>query len=124
MNRENRVEVPEKYPTFFVSLSMEDAAEKIRFAVEDNSISGELQDDYTVTAGEHTVRVMAFEKYFYRVQNRLLLTVTLDDAAGRTRVHSVAGGGGTGILFRFDWFAGDDFTEAPKKALEKYIIDG
>jgi len=34
----------------------------------------------------------------------LTLTVVIDDLTGRTRVHSVSGGGGEG-LFRFDWGA-------------------
>ena len=124
MDKKNRVQIPEKYPTFFVSLSVNEAAEKIRSAVEEGSISGELLDDYTVPTENRTVRVLMFEKYFYRVENRLLLTVILDDAAGKTRVHSMAGGGGRNLLFKFDWFAGDDFAAVPQKALQEYIIDG
>jgi hypothetical protein len=45
----------------------------------------------------------------------------MDDFEGKTRVHSVGGGGGQG-LFRFDWGASESFSTAVAKALAEYII--
>ena len=56
--------------------------------------------------------------------NRLVLTVTLDDLSGRTRIHVVAGGGGESAWWKFDWFAGEGFADEPFKAVEEYLIDG
>ena len=124
MDERNRVNRPEKYRTFFVSLSLSEAAEMIRNQVEDESVTGELLDDYTISPEGGNVRILTFEKWFYRVGNRLVLTVTLDDLTGRTRIHVVSGGGGESVWWRFDWFAGDSFADEPFKAMENYLIDG
>lgn len=124
MDERNRVNPPEKYRTFFVSLPLPDAAKLIREQVEDESVTGELLDDYTISPGEGTVRVLTFEKWFYRVGNRLVMTVTLDDLSGRTRIHVVSGGGGESVWWKFDWFAGESFADEPFKAMEDYLLDG
>ncbi len=124
MDERNRVEQPETYRTFFVSLPLMEAAELIRKRVEEGSCTGELLDDYAVSGEAGVVRILTFEKWFYRVGNRLVLTVTLDDLAGRTRIHVVAGGGGQSVWWKFDWFAGDSFADEPYHAMEEFLIDG
>jgi hypothetical protein len=123
MDERNRVDPPEKYRTFFVSLPLQEAAEIIRREVESESVTGELLDDYELSKEDGSVRILTFEKWFYRVGNRLVLTVTLDDLTGRTRIHVVSGGGGTSVWWKFDWFAGEDFADLPYKAMESYRID-
>ena len=124
MDERNRVDLPEKYRTFLVSLSLPEAAELIRKRVEDESVTGELLDDYTVSAEGGTVRILTFEKWFYRVGNRLVMTVTMDDVTGRTRIHVVSGGGGESAWWKFDWFAAESFADVPYHAMESYLIDG
>ncbi|MBQ2062430.1 MAG: hypothetical protein II458_07110 [Oscillospiraceae bacterium] len=123
MDERNRVNPPEKYRTFFVSLSLPEAAEIIRKQVEDESVTGELLDDYTVSTEGGVLRNLIFEKWFYRVGNRLVMTVTLDDLTGRTRIHVVSGGGGESVWWKFDWFAGESFADEPYNAMENYLID-
>ncbi len=48
MNERNRVNQPEKYRTFFVSLSLPAAAEIIRSAIEEDSATGELLEEYLI----------------------------------------------------------------------------
>ena len=124
MDERNRVEQTGKYRTFFVSLPLPEAAARIRRRIEDSSATGELLDDYTVSGADGAVRVLTFEKWFYRVGNRLVLTATLDDLTGPTRVHVVAGGGGASAWWKFDWFAGESFADEPYRALEEFLIDG
>lgn len=124
MNKNNRTAQPEKYRTFFVSLSLPEAADIICTQVEEGSYTGELLDDYAVSCEGGVVRILTFEKWFYRVGNRLVLTVTLDDLTGRTRIHVVAGGGGESVWWKFDWFAGADFADEPYRAVEEFLIDG
>ena len=124
MDESNRISQPEKYRTFYVSLPPAEAAELIRRRVEEGSCTGELLDDYALASESGSVRILTFEKWFYRVGNRLVLTVTLDDLQGRTRIHVVAGGGGESAWWKFDWFAGDDFADEPYKAMEEYLVDG
>lgn len=109
--------------TFYVSLTMGAAADCLNTDIVGGSISGELLDDYTVNYEDgHMCRVLLFEKYYYRVGNRLTLTVVLDNADSKTRVHSVSGGGGNGALFNFDWGASESFAYAAINALEEYKI--
>ncbi|HBN83401.1 MAG TPA: hypothetical protein DDZ89_06105 [Clostridiales bacterium] len=65
--------------TFFVSLSLNEAAGMIQKGVVGGSITGELIDNYSISSPDGCmVKVMVFEKHYYRAGNRLTLTVTLD----------------------------------------------
>ena len=84
--------------TIYVSKDPATAADLISRYIVGGSISGELLDDYVLQHGESGYcRVMVFEKYYYRVSNRLTLTVAIDNFEGRTRVHCVSGGGEQGF---------------------------
>ncbi|WFA08246.1 DUF6054 family protein [Tissierella sp. Yu-01] len=107
--------------TFFISISIEEAAEKIYDAVVNGSITGELIDGYEIAGHDKKCIVLVFEKHYYRAGNRLTLTVTLDDFEDNARVHYVSGGGGEG-LFKFDWGASESFAEIVPSVLEKYKI--
>lgn len=107
--------------SYFVSLRLDDCADKVREAVGD-SVTGEEIDSYVVThpSGGRCM-VLVFEKHYYRAGNRLTLTVTLDDFTGKTRVHCASGGGGEG-LFRFDWGASESFEGVVHEALYDYRL--
>ncbi|MEL7603609.1 MAG: DUF6054 family protein [Bacillota bacterium] len=108
--------------TYRVTLSVQDAAARIKDEVLGGSVTGELLDFHQVSHANPQCVVMVFEKYYMRVSNRLTLTVTVDDAPGYTRVHAVGGGGGEGALFRFDWGAAESFTSSVPRALSGYIV--
>lgn len=108
--------------TFLVSLPIDQAMDLVFQAVS-HSVTGELLDRFEIgpaTGGKCIVAV--FEKHFLRAGNRLTLTVVADDFSGRTRVHTVGGGGGEGLFFRFDWGAAASFEGAVERALEPYLI--
>lgn len=108
--------------TMLVSLGIEDCTRRIHSAVVDGSITGELLDHYVAHGPGGLVCVtMVYEKHYYRADNRLTLTVTIDNLMGKTRVHSIAGGGGKG-LFRFDWGAAEDFSAVVQDTLSPYKI--
>ena len=108
--------------TYMVNLSVPEAAARIRSEIENGSLTGELIDFHQVQLPGAQCVVMVYEKYYYRVNNRLTLTVALDDAQGRTQVHAISGGGGEGVLFRFDWGASDSFAAAVQRALQGYLL--
>lgn len=108
--------------TFFVSLDVQSTIGLINDAVVRGSITGECIDQYGVPAPQGGgFVVLVYEKHYYRAGNRLTLTVVIDDLTGRTRVHSISGGGGEGF-FRFDWGAAKNFSGVVANALSHYRI--
>ena len=105
--------------TIRVNLSLNQARDLIESTIVDGSVTGEMIDEYVLKKDECTCIVMVFEKHYYRVANRLTLTVILDDFNGMTKVHMIGGGGGDG-LFRFDWGAADSFQDSVLTVLEPY----
>ncbi len=108
--------------TYYVSLDTVSASRIISDAVVEGSFTGEVLDTYTRNTPSGVCTVMVFEKHYYRVSNRLTLTVVIDDFDNSTRVHCVSGGGGQSILFNFDWGASGSFTTVVQKALAPYIV--
>jgi len=66
---------------------------------------------------------LIFDKYFMRVSNRVALVVMVNNLNGKTQVTSVATGSAQGRVFKFDWGAGDDFSESVRSILKQYIIE-
>ena len=107
--------------TCYVTCSIGQCAELIHSAIVDGSVTGELLDRYEVQSPDGLkCLVMVYEKHYWRAGNRLTLTVTIDNMSGRTRVHTVGGGGGEG-LFRFDWGAFQSFEGVVQDALAPYL---
>ena len=109
--------------TIYVSKDPATAADLISRYIVGGSISGELLDDYVLQHGESGYcRVMVFEKYYYRVSNRLTLTGAIDNFESRTRVHCVTGGGGQRVSFRFDCGSSSSFARSAYHTLPGFII--
>ena len=107
---------------FFVSLSPEEASDRIFDEVVQGSFTGECIGRYTLDAPNGTCcLVQVFEKHYARAGNRLTLTVTADNLTGQTRVCAVAGGGGEGF-FRFDWGASESFASIAEDALADFRL--
>lgn len=68
------------------------------------------------------VGVLVFEKYYFRAENRAGLTVIVTNTDGKTNVKSIASGSSKGILFAFDWGAGDNFASSTYKILEDFVL--
>ena len=112
---------------FYVYLSPKEAAEKVKEAVTAGLYSGEILDEYVriLPNGKEIIMVL-FEKYYMRSRLsarkvRATLTFLADNLEEHTRVHLSAGGGGQGVIFRFDWGAGASFSTSARDALAEYI---
>ncbi len=106
----------------YVSISPNEVAKLITDTIVNNSVTGELIDEYvTDTDNGKMVIVQVYEKHYYRAGNRLTLTVVIDNLSGRTHIHAIGGGGGEG-LFRWDAGAAESFEDCIYDAIYKYII--
>ncbi len=106
----------------YVSISPNEVAKLLNDTIINNSVTGELIDEYvTATDNDKLVIVQVYEKHYYRAGNRLTLTVMIDNLSGRTHIHAIGGGGGQG-LFSFDGGASESFEDCIYDAIYKYII--
>ncbi|WP_291579661.1 DUF6054 family protein [Clostridium sp. UBA6640] len=71
---------------------------------------------------EKATGVLIFEKYFFRVSNRVALVVLIDNLKGDTVVKSISTGSSQGLFLNFDWGASEDFAYSVKDIMEEYII--
>ena len=107
---------------FLVRVSPQEAVDLVDKEIVNGSITGEKVDEHICTTDSvREVRVVVYEKHYYRGDNRLTLTLTVYSLGGYTRVHAVGGGGGHGFL-RFDWGASESFADSVERALYQYKI--
>ncbi|HEU4965032.1 MAG TPA: DUF6054 family protein [Bacilli bacterium] len=66
---------------------------------------------------------LVFEKYFFRTKNRAALVVIVDNIHRATDVRVVATGSSQGLIFNFDWGAGDSFAGSVEDILREYLIE-
>ena len=103
---------------FLVRVSPQEAVDLVDKEIVNGSITGEKVDEHVcATENGREVRVVVYKK----AENRLTLTLTVDNLGGYTRVHAVGGGGGHGFL-RFDWGASESFADSVERALYQYKI--
>ena len=103
---------------FYVNVPPQTAMQMVTEEIVNGSVTGECIDQYGMQASDgRQCLVAVFEKHYYRVGNRLTLTVCIDNLTGSTRVHAVGGGGGEGLI-RFDWGASESFEDAVRRALQ------
>lgn len=106
----------------YLSISPQKAKELLSETIIKGSITGELIDEYNYDLDYGSkIMVLIFEQHFFRAENRLTLTVVIDNVSGKTHIHAVGSGGGKG-LFKFDYGAADKFEESIYDAFYKYIV--
>ena len=111
-----------KMNDFLVNVDINSASGIVHNEIVGGSVTGVLVDRYTVHVDNlRAVTTLVYEKHYWRAENRLTLTITLDNCNGMTRVHTCSAGGGKG-LFRFDWGASGNFEDAVRRALSPYIV--
>jgi hypothetical protein len=106
----------------YISISPREAAKKIHDTIINDSVTGELIDEYVITADSDKVTIVqVYEKFYLRAENRLTLTIVIDNVTGKTHIHAISGGGG--VLFRCDGGASNDFEQSIYDAVYKYITE-
>lgn len=69
-----------------------------------------------------SIGTLIFEKYFFRVKNRVALIVIADNLSGDTNVRVISTGSSEGLIFNFDWGASDDFVGEVEDILSDNIL--
>lgn len=109
---------------FKVNLSLKDTISELDSGIVRESVTGERIDYHVIIGNEDNGAILlVYEKYFYRVGNRITLTIVVDNLNGQTKVHSIGGGAAQGMFFKFDWGASEDFTSLPRSILRNNIIN-
>ncbi len=72
--------------------------------------------------GDKASILLVFEKYFMRNSSRASLSVMVENLSGRTAVHFAGAGGGQGMIFNFDWGAGESFSSLVPDVLSDYML--
>lgn len=81
-----------------------------------------LIDHELKTCGENNLAILVYEKYYFRVKNKVSLVIIVDDMDGYTRVKVLGTGGGTALSSNFDWGAGNHFENSVIHVLKDYIV--
>ena len=107
----------------YVSISPKETAKLINDTITNNSVTGELIDEYVNDISNDTnVIVQVYEKHYYRAGNRLTLTVVIDNVSGKTHIHAISGGGGQGLFRLLDRGSSESFEDSIYDAIYQYII--
>lgn len=101
-----------------VSIIPQRALELIKDNQDADLVHEELHD---VGEGKF-IGTLIFEKYFFRVKNRVALVVIADNLKSTTEVRVISTAGSEGLFFNFDWGASDDFADSIQKILSDYIV--
>ncbi len=105
--------------TFFVKLGTEDAALLISESIAQKG--GECIDTYFIASPPGGCTVLVYEKYFFRAQGKVTLTVVIDDFQGKTRLHYASSGGG--YMADDDLGAGEKLVSVVLKRLKPYLYE-
>lgn len=99
--------------------SVDQVGGAIYHAVVEGSITGECRLDVRNKFDNGESRMMVFEKYYYRAQNRASLSVFITEIDGRVTVDAISTGGSTGVLFKFNWGAESNFSGIVERTLRE-----
>lgn len=70
----------------------------------------------------YQIRKFRFEKYFWRIGNRMSLTIVLDNIDDIVKVFTTTSGGGDGLL-NFGLGTTKAFSNSARNVLREYIVE-
>lgn len=85
----------------------------------DSGLSCELVDRAERRIGDVSVKTLVFEKYMWRVSNRVSLTVTLCAYGDTVTVDAIGSGAGQGAFMFFTWGAEDSLVSDVEDILHR-----
>lgn len=112
-----------KEKTIFLDIKIDTVLKLLKEKIEKKSITCNLVDKYKQTINDKIIYILILEKYFIRVENRITITIVIDDFEGKTRIHFKAAGGSASFITKFDWGAADKLEQEVYSIFEKHIIN-
>lgn len=91
--------------------------------IKDRQDADLVHEEYHDLGDGKSIGTLVFEKYYFRVKNRVALVVISDNFKGETEVRVVSTAGSEGLIFSFDWGASDDFADSIQDILSEYIVE-
>ena len=116
------------YNDIYITLSPEEGAELLQQWVEEQGnfirkIGKNIIDNCVVDFGEDKKAiVVVIEYYTWRNSNQMTATVVLDNSEKNTKVHIAVGGSSQGIIFSYDYGAGNSLEEKLKSLFKIYEV--
>ena len=84
-------------------VSPQTAVSQIKQQFPSTGLSVELVDEAHKLMNGSEAHLLVFEKYFYRVKNRVSLSLMITHENGVTDIHAIGSGAGQGAIFNFGW---------------------
>lgn len=98
---------------------MEEVAAKLHQGILDTGMSVELVNESRQIVNDTVVLFRVYDKFFYRANNRVSLSVQIIGYQDEITVIGIGSGGGQGAIFRMDWGAEEDFSRAIIRPLQQ-----
>lgn len=118
------------YDDIYITLSPEEGVKLLYEWVEQKGnfirkIGKNIIDRYDINfeQGKKAI-IVVIEYYTWRNNNQMTATVVLSNVEKNTKVHIVVGGSSQGIVFNYDYGAGDSLKEKIKSLFRTYEIKG
>lgn len=87
-----------------------------------NNIGADLIHEEFHEVDKKYIGTLVFEKYFFRVKNRVALVVIADNFDDSTKVRVISTASSEGIFLKFDWGASDSFIVEVENILSNNIL--
>lgn len=88
-----------------------------------NPIDADLvHEEFHQVDNEKSIGTLIFEKYFFRVKNRIALVIIVDNFSENTNVRIISTASSEGVFFNFDWGASDSFIGQVENVLSDNIV--
>ncbi|NLK29356.1 MAG: hypothetical protein GX306_13645, partial [Clostridiales bacterium] len=86
-----------------------------------SAASMNLVDKSDYITNDTKVAVRVYDQYFMRNSSRASLNVTIIGQGDHIFISAIGAGGGTGIIFNFNWGAEDDMVDVVRRSVERMI---
>ncbi|MDF1617688.1 DUF6054 family protein [Petrocella sp. FN5] len=105
--------------SFKVNKTPLEALEYLKRGMDEELVYEKVHD----VAGNMRSIIVIYEKYFMRNSSRASLVVAINNFNKVTEIETISSGSSQGMIFNFDWGAGDEFAHSVKHLFEDSIID-